>query len=204
MTHLYDTEEPNVISQELLRKSVLSQGPEGEAGRLAKAEDREFSAVRHLRLDFQSEDKGVGLVATETQQYTPSCTDILRIENLWQFSGLRKLQLDNNIIEKIDGLETLVHLEWLGEGMERSVCVCVHVTNVGVLSADLSFNNIPEVGTGLQALVNLKDLSIAHNQLTNISGFQNLCQLQSLSLASNKLDTLEQVQSTWLMSHMYH
>lgn len=78
--------------------------------------------------------------------------------------------------------------------------MCVHVTNVGVLSADLSFNNIPEVGTGLQALVNLRDLSLAHNQLTDISGFQNLCQLQSLSLASNKLDTLEQVQSTRLMS----
>ena len=41
--------------------------------------------------------------------------DILRIENLWQFSGLIKLQLDNNIIENIEGLETLVQLEWLGE-----------------------------------------------------------------------------------------
>lgn len=125
MTHLYDTEEPNVISQELLRKSVLSQGPEGEAGRLAKEEGIEFSAVQHLRLDFQSEAKGVGLVATATQ-YTPSCTDILRIENLWQFLGLRKLQLDNNIIEKIDGIETLIHLEWLGERIER--CVCVHTS----------------------------------------------------------------------------
>lgn len=59
--------------------------------------------------------------------------------------------------------------------------------------ADLSFNNIAEVGTGLQSLVNLRDLSLAHNQLTDISGFQSLCQLQSLSLANNKLDTLEQV-----------
>lgn len=69
MTHLYDTEEPNVISQELLRKSVLSQGPEGEAGRLAKEQEIEFSAVRRLRLDFQSEAKGVGLVATATQHF---------------------------------------------------------------------------------------------------------------------------------------
>ena len=55
MTHLYDTVEPNVLSRELLRGCVLAQGPEGEAGRLAKEEGIEFSAVRHLRLDFQSE-----------------------------------------------------------------------------------------------------------------------------------------------------
>lgn len=76
------------------------------------------------------------------------------------------------------------------------------MSQLSVFSADLSFNNIAEVGPGLQALVNLRDLSLAHNQLTDISGFQNLCQLQSLSLASNKLDTLEQVQSTQLVSCM--
>lgn len=41
--------------------------------------------------------------------------DILRIDNLWQFESLRKLQLDNNIIERIEGLENLTHLVWLGE-----------------------------------------------------------------------------------------
>ena len=41
--------------------------------------------------------------------------DILRIENLWQFSSLVKLQLDNNIIEKIEGLDTLTNLVWLGK-----------------------------------------------------------------------------------------
>lgn len=41
-------------------------------------------------------------------------SDILRIDNLWQFESLQKLQLDNNIIEKIEGLENLTHLVWLG------------------------------------------------------------------------------------------
>lgn len=54
MTHLYNTEEPSLISHELLRRSVLEQGPEGEAGRLAAQEGIEFSSVRHLRLDYQS------------------------------------------------------------------------------------------------------------------------------------------------------
>ena len=41
--------------------------------------------------------------------------DILKIDNLWCFKSLVKLQLDNNIIEKIEGLDVLVHLVWLGE-----------------------------------------------------------------------------------------
>ena len=40
--------------------------------------------------------------------------DILKIDNLWQFVKLTKLQLDNNIIEKIEGLDALVNLQWLG------------------------------------------------------------------------------------------
>lgn len=42
-------------------------------------------------------------------------SDILRIDNLWQFESLQKLQLDNNNIEKIEGLENLTRLVWLGE-----------------------------------------------------------------------------------------
>ena len=64
MTHLYDTEEPGVLSQELLRRRVLDQGPQGEAGRLAQDEGIPFSSVRELRLDFQSE--GAGLVTRVT------------------------------------------------------------------------------------------------------------------------------------------
>lgn len=54
MSHLYDTIEPNVISQALLQQCVIEQGPEGEAGRLAKEEGIDFAEVSRLRLDFQS------------------------------------------------------------------------------------------------------------------------------------------------------
>ena len=47
--------EPNVISEALLRECVDEQGPEGEAGRLAKEEGLAFSEVTQLRLDFKSQ-----------------------------------------------------------------------------------------------------------------------------------------------------
>ena len=55
MTHLYDTIEPNVISEALLRRCVEEQGPEGEAGRIARNEGIDFAEVTVLRLDFKSE-----------------------------------------------------------------------------------------------------------------------------------------------------
>ena len=36
------------------------------------------------------------------------------MENLWLLSNLTKLQIDNNIIEKIEGLDILHRLTWLG------------------------------------------------------------------------------------------
>ena len=48
-------------------------------------------------------------------------TDILKIDNLWEFTSLTKLQLDNNIIEKIEGLDVLVNLIWLGKSILETV-----------------------------------------------------------------------------------
>ncbi|NXR11303.1 DRC3 protein, partial [Semnornis frantzii] len=95
---------------------------------------------------------------------------ILQIDSLWQFENLTKLQLDNNIIEKIEGLESLVHLAWL----------------------DLSFNNI-EVIEGLDALVKLQDLSLSNNRISKIEHMDTLQELQIFSIGKNNLTTLEDV-----------
>ena len=58
-------------------------------------------------------------------------SDILKIDNLYEFQNLKQLQLDNNIIEKIENLGFLKNLTWL----------------------DLSFNNIVTI-EGLDQLVN--------------------------------------------------
>lgn len=59
--------------------------------------------------------------------FFPVALDILQIANLWPLENLTKLQLDNNVIEKIEGLESLVHLVWLGEiqaGEGECLCRC--------------------------------------------------------------------------------
>ena len=44
---------------------------------------------------------------------------ILKVENLRALLSLRRLFLDNNLIERISGLDSLVHLEWLDLSFNR-------------------------------------------------------------------------------------
>lgn len=57
--------------------------------------------------------------------FSPVALGILQIDNLWPLENLTKLQLDNNFIEKIEGLESLVHLVWLGE-IQAEEGGCLH------------------------------------------------------------------------------
>ena len=54
MSRLYDTIEPSVIDEQMLKDAVEDQGPKGEAGRIAKKEGIDFDRVLSLRLDYRS------------------------------------------------------------------------------------------------------------------------------------------------------
>lgn len=45
---------PGVINKELLLKSIVDQGPQGEAGRLFLDDGIEFDQVKEIRLEFHS------------------------------------------------------------------------------------------------------------------------------------------------------
>jgi len=54
MSRLYDTVEPAVIDDDMLRKAVEEQSPKEEAGKTAKHEGINYSDVLALRFDFRS------------------------------------------------------------------------------------------------------------------------------------------------------
>ena len=43
----------------------------------------------------------------------------IKVENLQALLSLKRLFLDNNLIERISGLDKLVHLEWLDLSFNR-------------------------------------------------------------------------------------
>ena len=67
MSRLYDTIEPSVIDEQMLKDAVEEQGPKGEAGRIAKQEGIDFGDVHSLRLDFKS--KIVQIVSNEKSDF---------------------------------------------------------------------------------------------------------------------------------------
>ncbi|KAJ7305978.1 hypothetical protein JRQ81_010344 [Phrynocephalus forsythii] len=145
-SRLYDSIEPNVINEEMLQKAVEEQGPQEEAGQLAKKEGINFKDVKELQLDFRN---------------------ILKIDNLWQFSNLTKLQLDNNIIEKIEALDSLVNLVWLDLSFNN--IEMIEGLDALVKLQDLSlYNNRISKIENLDTLQDLQIFSIGNNNIQNL------------------------------------
>ena len=118
-----------------------------------------------------------------------SYQNILKINNLVGFDKLVKLQLDNNIIEKIEHLSqlTCVHSRSRCASHARRVPCARLAMREGQLATlnrvspfcwillrsrslealDLSFNNISEIG-GLASLTNLTTLSLFSNRVTQL------------------------------------
>lgn len=58
MNRLGSSLEPSVMDDDMLKLAVQEQGPQEEAGQLAKQEGILFKDVLSLQLDFQSEYPG--------------------------------------------------------------------------------------------------------------------------------------------------
>uniref|UniRef100_A0A670JRM2 Dynein regulatory complex subunit 3 n=1 Tax=Podarcis muralis TaxID=64176 RepID=A0A670JRM2_PODMU len=153
MSRLYDSIEPNVIDDEMLQKAVEEQGPQEEAGLLAKKE---------------------ASISKMSWRY-----NILKIDNLWQFKNLTKLQLDNNIIEKIEALDTLVHLVWLDLSFNN--IEVIEGLDALVKLQDLSlYNNRISKIENLDTLQELQVFSIGNNNIQTLENVIYLRQFQNL------------------------
>ncbi|XP_073902770.1 dynein regulatory complex subunit 3 [Castor canadensis] len=172
MNRLYDSMEPRVVDDDMLKVAVGEQGPQEEAGQLAKQEGILFKDVLSLQLDFQN---------------------ILRIDNLWQFENLQKLQLNNNIIERIEGLENLTQLVWLDLSFNNIEAIEGLDTLVNLEDLSLFNNRISKIDS-LDALVKLQVLSLGNNQISNIMNLiylRRFKDLRTLSLTGNPVAEAE-------------
>ncbi|XP_065388372.1 dynein regulatory complex subunit 3 isoform X4 [Macaca fascicularis] len=100
MNRLCDSMEPKVMDDDMLKLAVGEQGPQEEAGQLAKQEGILFKDVLSLQLDFRN----------------LSFNNIETIEGLDTLVNLEDLSLFNNRISKIDSLDALVKLQVLSLG----------------------------------------------------------------------------------------
>lgn len=133
---------PTVINDTLIRGYLVEYNKQNK---IFEKNDDPLWNLTHLALSFKN---------------------IIEIDNLKGLEKLQKLQLDNNIICKIQKLDHLVNLTWL----------------------DLSFNLIETI-EGLDKLTKITDLSLYSNRIKKLSGLENLEQLNVLSFGKNLITT---------------
>ncbi|CAG9861222.1 unnamed protein product [Phyllotreta striolata] len=141
--------EPKVIDSKLLQKCIEEQLPKGELGRLMKTEGVEQANVEQLRLEF---------------------LNIVKMDHLWVLKSITVLKLNNNLIEKIEDLENLIHLEDL----------------------DLSFNKITKI-ENLDTLGKLRILNLYENRIEKLENMQNLKSLTIFNIGKNLIKDKETV-----------
>lgn len=54
----WQQDEPKVMDEEMLQQAIVEQGPQGQAGKIAKKEGIQYEEVLQLRLDFRSKNHG--------------------------------------------------------------------------------------------------------------------------------------------------
>ncbi|CAB1429319.1 unnamed protein product [Pleuronectes platessa] len=151
--------QPILMDEEVVRRAVDEQTPKDQAGRITRAEGVLFKEVLTIRLDFKY---------------------ILKIDNLWDFTSLTRLYLNNNFIKKITGVDHLVNLTWL----------------------NLSFNRIEKI-EGLASLRKLELLNLSNNRISVIENIDQLDALTHFGIANNLLEQLDNVLCLRVMKKLF-
>lgn len=142
------------------------------------------------------EDTGISKPKTQQQPQTVGYKDIqhlafgfrhiVEIDHLHGLVNLKKLQLDNNCLTKIENLDHLVCKPFTPHLARQDVhtmsCLWARL-QVNLTWLDLSFNNISKL-EGLSKLTKLTDLSLFSNKLERIENIQTLQELIVLSVGN--------------------
>uniref|UniRef100_H3C599 Dynein regulatory complex subunit 3 n=1 Tax=Tetraodon nigroviridis TaxID=99883 RepID=H3C599_TETNG len=137
------------MAVDCLKQKAVNQINDEQALKIANEDGIQYSDVHILELDFK---------------------DTIKIDSLWDFTSLVKLYLNNNLIEKIEGLEYLRNLKWL----------------------NLSSNKIKKI-EGLDNLQELEMLLLAKNQISVIENMETLENLTLFNIAHNCIEQKDNV-----------
>uniref|UniRef100_G3PE91 Dynein regulatory complex subunit 3 n=1 Tax=Gasterosteus aculeatus aculeatus TaxID=481459 RepID=G3PE91_GASAC len=137
------------MDEEILRKAIMEEAAQDRVECIFKTDGIHFNEILKLRLEYRN---------------------ILMISHLWEFTSLSRLDLNSNLIEKIEGLDRLVNLTRL----------------------NLSFNKIEKI-EGLRYLQKLELLNLSNNRISVIENMDTLEKLTHVFIANNLLGQLENV-----------
>ena len=141
---------------------------------------------------------GCGLVAIPAEiseliwlkELNLSNNQISKIEGLDSLLNLSELDLSDNRILKIEGLDSLWNLSKLN--LDRNLISKLEGldTLVNLSELNLPFNEISKI-EGLDSLLNLSELDLSFHEISKIEGLDSLGNLSKLNLNNNQISKIE-------------
>ncbi|CZT14776.1 probable protein phosphatase PP1 regulatory subunit Sds22, putative [Ramularia collo-cygni] len=127
---------------------------------------------------------------------------IKHIEGLEQFTELTSLDLSYNKLKHIKRLETLTKLDhlYLVQNRISKIEGLEELTNLTYL--ELGANRIREIEC-LEKLVKLESLWLGQNKITELKGLGTLCNLRTLSIQANRLTSLDGIETIPQLTELY-
>jgi hypothetical protein len=183
MALIYDLQPSAKVFLEEERYHFILTMPESR--KLADWEETTRNSVQYQNkfyFCYQSEETGL----TALDLYAMKIPKITNIEGFERIPHLQQLHLENNWLEKIEGLESLLNLRhlYLNYNSITSIENLDHLKDLEVLF--ISNNRIEQI-TGLEKLTNLKELYLYSNTIEKIEGLETLTELRVLNLAWNQI-----------------
>ncbi len=149
-----------------------------------------FKNKKYPVINFRLDLSGLGI------------NDIKEITNLGDLKTVKLLDLHNNNITVINGLEKLCSLQILYLQGNKIIEISGLNTLENLEELKLSNNNIKDI-TGLTHLKNLKILDLCNNEIESISGLESLTSLENLVLSDNKINKISGLDSLKNLIDLY-
>lgn len=126
---------------------------------------------------------------------------IKRIEGLNELVDLGYLDLRNNRIKRIEGLGALVNLYSLLLSSNQIKYIEGLDTLIELCMLHLDYNQIVRI-EGLDTLVKINNLRLSYNRIKRIEGLDR-CNLNTLFLSGNRIERIEGLDTQVCLSHLY-
>ena len=156
--------------------------------------------------DIKLGDSQCEAIASELPQLESLRASDNKITSLHALGNLKRLKwlnVCNNKLENLEGIEELTSLESLYAESNQIKKISLSMELPKLKNLDLSYNQLTDV-KGIERMHQIEDLHLSDNQLTNLKGIKKLKNLRELDLSANQLKNLKGIENLnkleWLLA----
>ena len=123
------------------------------------------------------------------------------LTGLSAFTGLKKLDLGDNLVADVSELENLTNLEWLCLEKNRIKDITPLKNLRKMTHLDLYLNNIEDASPAMR-LTNLTMLDLRDNNISTVDGIKSLTKLKQLYLGKNHIRDISQLKELYDLDYL--